>query len=727
MNLSDNTYRKFIETEDVNDYQVLTEDGYKDILYSNKTVEYDVWRVETENGHYIECADTHILIDVEGKEVYAKDSNGITLNTIDGPSLVVSVQQLDIPKENMYDLSIDSDNHTYYVNDILSHNSISTVIYILWYAVFHPEKTIAILANKGATAREMLSRVTLALENLPFFLQPGCKALNKGNITFGNNTKIIAAATSGSSIRGLSVNLLFLDEFAFVENASEFYTSTYPVVSSGKSTKVIITSTANGVGNIFHRLYEGAAQNKNEFKPFRVDWWDVPGRDEDWKKQTVANTSELQFDQEFGNCLETNSEITIRINSCNEVYRIKIGDLYDCIRSKGACGISIDEEIRLKAICRIDDKENQSFTTSLDILTPSGFQPFDAVKKYTHDEHVEFKYDDDSILKCALKHRFIIDGEERYADTLVEGDTVAKSKVIKSITRVLGEIELFDPINVANGSIYCHDNVFVSHNSFHGRSNTLINSDAILGLQSESPIERRNGISYYEKPKAGHTYVMCVDVSKGRGQDYSTFNIFDVQKDRFKQVCTFRDNMISPLIFPDIIVKVASAYNDAVVLIENNDVGHVVCNAVYYEYEYENTFVESSTKAGGIGVSMNKRIKRIGCSNLKDLVEQGKLSVIDADTIGEIATFEARGSSYQATDGNHDDLVMNLVLFSWFISSDAFGHILDMDLKSMLYEDRMREMEDDLLPFGFIDNNHTRATSDALDTVVQQQKSWMDI
>ena len=136
-----------------------------------------------------------------------------------------------------------------------SGKSISSVIYILWYAIFHPEKTIAILANKGSTAREMLARVTLALENLPFFLQPGCKALNKGNITFGNNTKIIASATSGSSIRGLSVNLLFLDEFAFVENAAEFYTSTYPVVSAGKETKVIITSTANGVGNTFHKLY----------------------------------------------------------------------------------------------------------------------------------------------------------------------------------------------------------------------------------------------------------------------------------------------------------------------------------------------------------------------------------------------------------------------------------------------------------------------------------------
>ena len=149
-----------------------------------------------------------------------------------------------------------------------SGKSISSVIFLLWFACFHPEKTIAILANKGAVAREMLARITLALENLPFFLQPGCKALNKGSIEFSNNSKIIAAATSGSSIRGLSINLLFLDEFAFVENDAQFYTSTYPVVSSGKDTKIIITSTANGVGNVYHKLWEGAATNTNEFKPF---------------------------------------------------------------------------------------------------------------------------------------------------------------------------------------------------------------------------------------------------------------------------------------------------------------------------------------------------------------------------------------------------------------------------------------------------------------------------
>tara|TARA_B110000858_G_scaffold32291_1_gene35700 strand:- start:267 stop:833 length:567 start_codon:yes stop_codon:yes gene_type:complete len=188
--------------------------------------------------------------------------------------------------------------------------------------------------------------------------------------------------------------------------------------------------------------------------------------------------------------------------------------------------------------------------------------------------------------------------------------------------------------------------------------------------------------------------------------------------------------MISPMIFPDIIVRVAKLYNEAIVIIENNDVGTVVCNTVYYDYEYENTFVQSTIKAGGIGVTMSKRIKRIGCSNMKDLIEQSKLEIVDSETISEISTFESKGSSYQASGGNHDDLVMNIVLFSWFISSDAFADILDMDLKSLLYRDRIKEIEDDLLPFGYIDDgsdNGINGISESLNTVIEQQKNWLDI
>ena len=422
-----------------------------------------------------------------------------------------------------------------------SGKSISSVGYILWFAVFHPEKTIAILANKGATAREMLARITLMLENLPFYLQPGCKALNKGSIEFSNNSKIVAAATSGNSIRGLSINLLFLDEFAFVENDAQFYTSTYPVVSSGKDTQIIITSTANGVGNIFHKLWEGATTNTNEFKSFRVDWWDVPGRDEAWKESTISNTSELQFEQEFGN-------------------------------------------------------------------------------------------------------------------------------------------------------------------SFHGRGNTLISANHLLAQMAKDPVFFKDNIYIYEQPIEGHNYVMTVDVAKGRGQDYSTFTIIDVTTEVFAQVATFRDNNISPMLLPDLVYKYAMVYNEAYIIVESNDQGVVVCNGLYYDLEYENMFVESVVKKNSVGATMTRRVKRIGCSSIKDLIEQKKLLIYDANTIIEMTTFVARGNSYEASSGNHDDLMMNLVLFAWFTSTDIFQSISDIDMKNMLYREQLQAIHDDMIPIGYIGN-----------------------
>ena len=424
-----------------------------------------------------------------------------------------------------------------------SGKSISSVVYLLWYACFHPEKTIAILANKGAIAREMLARITLALENLPYFLQPGCKALNKGSIEFSNNSKIVANATSASSIRGLSVNLLFLDEFAFVDNDAQFYTSTYPVVTAGKDTQIIICSTANGIGNVYHKLWEGAVQKTNDFKSFRVDWWDVPGRDEKWKEQTVNNTSKLQFEQEFGN-------------------------------------------------------------------------------------------------------------------------------------------------------------------TFHGRGNTLIAADALLSQKSVDPEFVNERCLIYKNPVKEHEYIMTVDVSKGRNQDYSTFNIIDVSTTPFEQVAVFRDNNISPMLLPDVIYKYANLYNEAYVVVESNDQGAVVCNGLYYDLEYENLFVESSIKANAVGVMMTKRVKRIGCSTIKDLIEEKKLMIHDSQTIVELSTFVAKGNSFQAVAPNHDDLMMNLVLFGWFTSTDVFESLTNINMKDLLYRERLREIQDDMLPFGIVRDGH---------------------
>ena len=424
-----------------------------------------------------------------------------------------------------------------------SGKSISACAYLLWFVLFNSEKTVAILANKGATAREMLARITLMLENIPFFLQPGSKALNKGSLEFSNNSRIIASATSGSSIRGMSVNLLYLDEFAFVERAAEFYASTYPVVSSGIDTKIIVTSTANGIGNQFHKVWEGAVQGINQFMPFRVDWWDVPGRDEKWKIETIANTSQLQFDQEFGN-------------------------------------------------------------------------------------------------------------------------------------------------------------------TFFGTGDTLINAETLLSLRAKPYVSLLEGglMKVYQKPEKDHDYVMTVDVSKGRGQDYSTFTLIDISVRPFTQVAVYRNNTISPILFPNVIYKYAKSYNEAYVVVEANDQGSVVCNGLYHDLEYENMHVESAIKANALGIEINRKTKRLGCSAIKDILENGKLQIVDEQTILEISTFEARGQSYEATNGNHDDLMMNLVMFGYFVSTQYFADMTDINLKEMLFKQRMKEIEDNVVPFGIIDD-----------------------
>ena len=178
--------------------------------------------------------------------------------------------------------------------------STTVVSYLLHYAIFNDNVNIGILANKASTARELLERLQIAYENLPKWMQQGILSWNKGSLMLENGSKIIAASTSASAVRGMSFNIVFLDEFAFIPNniADQFFASVYPTISSGKSTKVIIVSTPHGM-NHFYRMWHDAERGKNEYVPTDVHWTEVPGRDEKWKAQTIANTSEQQFRVEF--------------------------------------------------------------------------------------------------------------------------------------------------------------------------------------------------------------------------------------------------------------------------------------------------------------------------------------------------------------------------------------------------------------------------------------------
>ena len=181
-----------------------------------------------------------------------------------------------------------------------SGKSTTIIAYLLHYVLFNPNVNVAILANKAATARDLLGRLQLAYEHLPQWLQQGVMSWNKGSLELENGSKILASSTSASAVRGCSYNIIFLDEFAYVPSnvAEQFFSSVYPTISSGKTTKVMIVSTPHGM-NMFYKLWVDAENQRNSYIPIEVHWSEVPGRDEEWKKETIKNTSESQFNTEF--------------------------------------------------------------------------------------------------------------------------------------------------------------------------------------------------------------------------------------------------------------------------------------------------------------------------------------------------------------------------------------------------------------------------------------------
>jgi len=431
--------------------------------------------------------------------------------------------------------------------------STTVVSYLLHYALFNDNVNIAILANKASTARDLLQRLQLAYENLPKWMQQGVLQWNRGSLELENGSKIMAASTSASAVRGGSYNIIFLDEFAFIPNhiADDFFASVYPTISSGQSTKVIIVSTPRGM-NHFYRMWHDAERGKNEYVPTDVHWSEVPGRDENWKIQTIANTSEQQFKVEF---------------------------------------------------------------------------------------------------EC----------------------------------------------------------------EFLGSVNTLINPAKLRNLVYEDPIKRNAGLDIYENPKEEHNYLITVDVARGLGNDYSAFIVFDITNFPYKVVAKYRNNEIKPMLFPSIINDVAKGYNNSWLLVEVNDIGDQVANILHFDLEYDNVLMCSmrgrsgqivgsgfSGKKSQLGVRTTAAVKKLGCSNLKTLMEDDKLLTVDYDIISELTTFAQRHNSFEAEEGCNDDLAMCLVIFSWLVAQDYFKEMTDNDVRKRIYEEQKNQIEQDMSPFGFV-------------------------
>ena len=351
-----------------------------------------------------------------------------------------------------------------------------------------------------------------------------------------------------------------------------------------------------------------------------------------------------------------------------------------------------------------------------EILTPTGFKSFDGIVR-SKKHGIRFTTNIGTI-DTSVDHIFVVNDEYIPAYKASIGTELSKIEYIVKI-EPLEELYLYDPLNVEGGNKYFGNDI-VHHNcQFLGSTNTLINADTISRLSPKAYEYTKDNLDIIEEPKPQHAYFITVDTSRGVGGDYSAFTVIDTTEYPFTVVAKYRDNKISPLLYPDIIHKVARDYHNAFVLVEINDIGQQIADILHNDLEYENMIwvgsdprygqhLSSSGKSAVLGVRTTKQIKRIGCASFKSLVENNKLLIFDKDIISEISTFVEKSGSFEADEGYNDDLVMSLVLFSWASNDPMFKDLMNTNNRQALFSQQMKNIEEELTPFGFINDGVDR-------------------
>lgn len=307
------------------EYLINTDSGFHPISSVFKTQPYRHWKVKTKDGLEIECADHHNFFNEAGERVFANNLYiGDKVMTVNGISEIASVLPLDHTDE-MFDFTVMSPEHRYYANGFLNHNTVTTGLFITWYVIFNTDRNVLVVANKLKTSREIIDKIKSIIKCLPFYIKPGMEQNNELVMRFDNGCRLFGEACTKSAALGFTVHLAFMDEFAHIPAniVDPYYRSIYPTLASSEISKMIVTSTANGK-NKFWEIYQGGVDKRNEFATMRIDWWQVPGRDEKWKTREIANLgSEDLFNQEYGNQFMTGDKLLLSGETMRFFYKVQ--------------------------------------------------------------------------------------------------------------------------------------------------------------------------------------------------------------------------------------------------------------------------------------------------------------------------------------------------------------------------------------------------------------------
>jgi hypothetical protein len=649
--------KKIINSINVSGLKVMSDTGFVDVPELHITQPYKIWRVELSNGYYIECADKHILFNDKLDEVFVKDINiGDYIHTDDGLQSVKYIGSRN-SKVSMFDLSVDHQNHRFYTNGILSHNTISASIFMLHTILFNNDKNIMIVANKGDTSVEIVDKIKSIYSLLPFFLKPGIKTWNQKSLTFDNGCRIKTSARTKTPAIGFTIDVLYLDEFAHIPSniIEPYYTAVFPTVSAIKNSKIIITSTPNGM-NLFHKLLTNAERpagdpQRNNYTPMRVYWYQVPGRFVTY----------------------------IRLND-HKLYENKIekDDILNQVHNKWGADTKVEMSWSVDLQKYVIEVYNNDYCHDEDVVgfnikTPDG-------KEISILELAELTTWKDEAIKD-------IGGEDAFNQEY-------GLRFVNASKSLLSENIIDHLLN--NKILYEWEEIY----EFEDKLNfSYENLKWVDDYDIYNPIKRKE-----------YKIVLSIDLAEGLGQDFSVINIFrisnksreviDIQKEKYssikdffklEQIGIYRSNIISIKQMSELLYILAFEYfnpDNLKIVLELNNYGNTLLaelphvfdgindygSSVFVRYKHR---IDSPEEKVGLKVTS---LKNLLIKDYQSLMLSKSFSINNEDTIREITTFvkhtTSSGNIKYAADNGNDDCVMTIVNATSIFEKNEFAEMI---------------------------------------------------
>ena len=653
----DDISKKILNSISVSGHKVKTDTGYEELSDLHLTQPYTHYELKTESFEIL-CADNHIVFDEQMNEVFVKDLKvGDKIQTERGLEGVVNISKTKF-KSSMFDASVNHKNHRLYTGGILSHNTISAAIFMLHKILFDNDKNIMIVANKGDTAVEIVDKIKSIYSLLPFFLKPGIKTWNQKSLTFENGCRIKTSARTKTPAIGFTIDVLYLDEFAHIPSniIEPYYSAAFPTTAAVQNSKIIITSTPNGM-NLFHRLLTDAERpdgdtQKNNYKAMRVYWYQVPGRFVTYLRLNNHKLYEHGLTKEdlFNYCKEkwaNKTNIEMNWNSDLQKDVIHVYNNENCS----------DDEVKSLSI-----EDNRGFQVPIRSLSEITTWKEEAIKDiggedaFNQEYGLRFINASKSLLNEAIIDELLRNKKNYIFEEISEFDK--KIKFSYSDLKFVDDYELFIPLK-----------------------------------------------------RKEYKVVISVDISEGLGQDYSVINIFrinnktkeiiDIQKNNYKslvdffkldQIGIFRSNIISIKQLSELLYLICFEYfnpENVKVVLELNNYGNTLLAEMPHVFDGKNDYgssifvrykhrIDSNEEKVGLKVGENKNLM---VKDYQELMYSKGFGINNEDTIREITTFvkhiTTAGNTKYAADVGHDDCVMTIVNTTSIFKKNEFKEMID--------------------------------------------------